>query len=105
MRIEINRKARNHHQNARPADASFAVSRRQLLTRVMIAAAGGIAVLGIASPALAKMTQQTVGYQANPNNGLKCSDCTLFRAPSSCIMVDGTISPDGWCKLFAKKSS
>jgi len=86
-------------------DASVTVSRRQLLNRAIVAAAGSFAMLGMASPAMAKMTQQTVAYQATPNNGLKCSGCALFKAPSSCIMVDGTISPDGWCKLFAKKSS
>jgi len=105
MRFEINRRSRDHLEVGGQARASLTVSRRQMLTRVMIAAAGALAVLGIASPALAKMTQQAVAYQANPNNDQKCSGCALFKAPSSCIMIDGTISPDGWCRLFTKKSS
>jgi hypothetical protein len=27
----------------------------------------------------------------------------LFEAPSSCKTVDGTVSPQGWCMVYAKK--
>jgi hypothetical protein len=105
MRFDINRKSCNHRNEERQAGAFLKISRRQLLTRVMIAAAGGLVAMGVASPALAKMSQQTAGYLPTSTTDLKCSGCALFKAPSSCIMVDGTISPDGWCRLFAKKSS
>ncbi len=52
-----------------------------------------------------KVSQQTAKYQNQPNNGQKCSACTYFQPPSSCKLVNGTISPNGWCMLFAAKSS
>jgi hypothetical protein len=99
MRFIINQKPCIH------PDGKAMLSRRHVLTRVLIAAAGGLIAMGIVSPALAKMSQQAAGYVPNSTTDLKCSGCALFKAPSSCIMVDGTIGPDGWCKLFVKKSS
>ena len=91
-------------QESRESDSS-GLSRRQLLNRAMIAAAGGFALLGMATPAYAKMTPQAAGYQASSKTSQKCSGCALFKAPSSCNLVDGDISPDGWCRLFTQKSS
>jgi hypothetical protein len=45
-----------------------------------------------------------VKYQDSPKDGQKCSDCLYFQAPSGCGVVDGTISPNGWCSLYNKKS-
>jgi hypothetical protein len=56
-----------------------------------------------ASAQTPKVPQSTAGYQNSPNNGQSCSACMHFAPPSSCALVDGTISPQGWCKLFAKK--
>lgn len=78
------------------------LSRRQVL-----GAAAGVTVagaLGAASPAMAaKAPQAAVKYQPEPKDGKKCEDCVLFQAPSSCKNVDGTISPQGWCMIYAKK--
>jgi len=57
-----------------------------------------------ATSAEAKNSQAAAAYQATPKNGQSCSSCALFRPPSSCLMVEGTISPDGWCKFYVKKS-
>ena len=83
------------------------VSRRDLLRRGPAVAGGAIALAGVlgATGAEAKIAQDTVAYQQSPHNGEVCSDCTHFVAPSSCQLVDGTINAQGWCKLFAKKSS
>jgi hypothetical protein len=35
--------------------------------------------------------------------GKNCGTCRQFQAPSSCSVVDGTISPNGYCRLYAKK--
>ena len=51
------------------------------------------------------VTQESAGYQAQPKGDQRCSLCTHFSAPASCQIVQGTISPDGWCKLFRPKSS
>jgi hypothetical protein len=51
-----------------------------------------------------KLAQAAVNYQPRPNNGQLCSICVNFVAPHSCAIVEGTISPTGWCVAFAPKS-
>jgi hypothetical protein len=81
------------------------VSRRQLFRGAAIAA-GGAAILAVsAMPAQAKMTQTGAGYQDKPKGDANCANCALFKAPSSCTLVDGTISPTGWCRFYSKKAS
>jgi hypothetical protein len=35
----------------------------------------------------------------------ECDNCSQFEPPSSCKVVDGTISPTGWCKVYVRKPS
>jgi hypothetical protein len=77
------------------------MSRRTVLQAV--AAVGAVPALMMATaPASAKMAQASVAYQSSPHGSAKCSNCKLFIAPSSCKSVAGEISPDGWCKIWAK---
>lgn len=39
-------------------------------------------------------------YVKHPVNDDECSFCTMFRAPGSCTLVEGVISPNGHCKYF-----
>ncbi|WP_346839011.1 high-potential iron-sulfur protein [Microbulbifer sp. SAOS-129_SWC] len=55
--------------------------------------------------AQSKVSKETVKYQDSPKDGKKCSACQFFVAPGSCQLVEGSISPDGWCSLFAPKQS
>jgi hypothetical protein len=59
-----------------------------------------------AAPATSgKMTQASVQYQAQPKGEEKCAGCMHFIAGSNtCKLVDGQISPEGWCSLWAKKA-
>ena len=80
------------------------VSRRQMLRSAAVAA-GGVAVLGgTVLPAEAKMAQKAANYQTTPKDGASCGTCNLFAPPSSCTLVDGTISPSGWCRFYSKKA-
>lgn len=84
------------------------LSRRKLLRGATVLAGGAALVAGSLAPAAAqsgKMSQQAASYQNGPKSGQKCLDCSFFVQPSSCKLVDGTISPVGWCKFFAKKAS
>lgn len=77
-------------------------SRRRVL-------AGGAAVLAAgvgARAALAqqKLSQKVAQYQDKPRGNQKCSACVNFVAPNTCKVVEGTISPDGWCIAFAPKA-
>jgi hypothetical protein len=63
-----------------------------------------VAAVGVARKASAqtspKVSRAEAAYQDKPNGGMTCEACTFFRKPKSCQVVDGDISPDGWCKLF-----
>jgi hypothetical protein len=86
---------------------SSGISRRRMLTVAAGAAgtvAGLAAIVGASTPALAaKAPQKAVKYQDTPKGEARCDNCALFEAPSSCKTVDGTIAPEGWCLVYAKK--
>lgn len=68
-----------------------------------------MALLGVASfgtaPLFAKAAQALVKYQPTPKeNGDKCADCNFFNpGDNSCKVVEGIISPEGWCTYFSKR--
>jgi hypothetical protein len=50
-------------------------------------------------------TKAQFKYQTKPGpGGKKCSGCALFKAPSSCQVVKGKISPTGYCIAYAAKA-
>jgi hypothetical protein len=58
-----------------------------------------------AAPAPAKVSQASVQYQTQPKGDQKCADCLHFIAESNtCKLVEGNISPNGWCVLWARKA-
>jgi High potential iron-sulfur protein len=76
-----------------------------------------IAVLAVAAPwvartahAQAKASKQAMKYQDKPNNGQQCDTCLQFvpganaKANGTCKVVEGPISPSGWCMAYVKKS-
>jgi hypothetical protein len=78
-------------------------SRRDVL-KVGAFALGAMGLAGAAQAQVAKKTQQkSVSYQQSPKDGKQCSGCQHFQAPSSCRIVEGEISANGYCILFAKK--
>lgn len=74
------------------------IARRKLI----LAGAAVVLALERAGTARAqqKLSKQDAEYQDTPKDGHVCSGCTLFQPPSSCNVVEGDISPHGWCKLF-----
>jgi hypothetical protein len=89
---------------------SVAVSRRSVLKDAVYI--GGAATLlavtangaGAAPAQPAKTSQQAAGYQSSPNGGQSCSTCINFVRPSTCRVVAGNISPQGWCKIWQRKA-
>jgi len=58
-----------------------------------------------APTATAKASQASVQYQSQPKGDQKCDGCLHFIAESnSCKLVEGQISSDGWCSLWAQKA-
>ena len=88
---------------------SIGISRRQVLT-VAAGAAGAVSgvagIVGASRPAhAAKVSQKAVKYQDTPKGEARCDNCALFEPPSSCKTVEGTVAPEGWCMVYAKKQS
>ena len=83
------------------------VSRRLLLQRAVTVAAGTVTMVATANRAGAqtKSSQAWVAYQDKPQGSQRCDNCNQFEPPSACKTVDGQISPQGWCKIYAPKPS
>ena len=77
-------------------------SRRLLLQGavVSIGAAAGIVESHQPAGAAPKISKAAVAYQDHPEGDKHCSKCRQFVAPDSCKMVDGPISPQGFCRIF-----
>jgi hypothetical protein len=51
-----------------------------------------------------KISQADAKYQGTPKGDQRCDGCILFQPPNACKVVQGEISPSGWCQLFVKKT-
>jgi hypothetical protein len=76
--------------------------------RVLQSAAGAIvaAVAAALRPetasAIIKISKTAVAYQDHPDSDdRRCGKCRQFLAPDSCKLVDGEISPRGYCRIFS----
>ena len=50
------------------------------------------------------MAKQTAQYQDAPNGDQKCEGCRFFIDGGTCRLVEGEISPNGWCRLYQPKA-
>jgi High potential iron-sulfur protein len=84
------------------SDSMIDMPRRRLLRAILASLITGSTHLAI-SPVLAreKMTKQEAEYQDSPKDIRMCATCSFFEHPRSCKVVDGDVSPNGWCKAFA----
>ena len=82
----------------------YPLSRRTVVVRSLAWAAGAVASLAPIKQAAAKMAQKAAEYQDTPKGDQQCSNCSLFQEPNICTLVDGDISPSGWCKFWVKKA-
>lgn len=82
----------------------FRRSRRRLLKAAALL--GGAAVGGALDAAaqdtkpkavLKKYTKERVGYRDQPYEGRTCAKCVLYAGDGNCAIVEGQVSPDGWC--------
>ena len=51
-----------------------------------------------------KIKKSEAKYQDKPNGDQHCQLCQFFQAPNQCQLVEGGISPNGWCEHFAAKT-
>jgi hypothetical protein len=91
------------------------ISRADVLRRIAggSAAALAVAMTARAAEAAPGLTQAAAKYQTTPKNGQHCAGCQLYipaktnptTAKGACQAVQGSISPNGWCQLYAPKAA
>ena len=84
-----------------------ALSRRSVLAAAgcLIGASSGVVMASAEASAQAKISQAVVAYQDSPKGEQRCDNCELFQSPNACKNVAGEVSPQGWCKIWRKKTS
>jgi High potential iron-sulfur protein len=91
-----------------PKTPPQALSRRLLLRNVTV---GGAVIFTAATgthrmaAAQTKVAKKVVAYQDQPHDGQSCGNCLQFEPPSACKVVEGVITPTGWCQVWAKKTA
>ena len=82
----------------------FRPSRRRALKGA--ASIGGAVVLATAlesaaqqkpKAGLKKRSKEAVGYRDEPLEGRSCAKCVLYVGHGECVIVEGEVSPNGWC--------
>jgi hypothetical protein len=93
----------------------MSIERRTLIRALAGGGAGGFALsvagMGVAASVKtarskkttspAKATKKMAEYQDRPKDVFSCSICSLFEKPKSCKVIEGEVSPNGWCNLFS----
>ena len=54
--------------------------------------------------AQAKASKEAMQYQDKPNADKQCSNCQSFLPSNSCAIVEGPVSPSGYCLAWSKKT-
>jgi hypothetical protein len=87
-----------------PSATALSIARRGLAAlsrrRLLVVTLAVLAWRDAAAQAREKMSKTAAHYQDSPRGGLSCIGCTFFERPRSCKVVEGDISPLGWCMLF-----
>ena len=70
-----------------------------------MSAAVAVGAIGARSAQAATgITKEDMKYQyPSPHPGQECERCVYFKSPKSCGIVDGEVSPEGWCTAFHDK--
>jgi hypothetical protein len=79
------------------------LSRRSLLAKMAFALglAAADACAQEESKEADKITQADAHYQSQPKGQQRCEICLQFKPPDHCKIVQGPITPQGWCQFFA----
>ncbi len=90
---------------------SCSTTRRAFLAgAVVLPALAGLVSVAAARADASKTSQASMHYQTTPSDGKQCSGCNFFTPGSSasgngsCKIVDGSISPSGYCIAYSAKS-
>ncbi len=84
------------------------ISRRTVLKGVAAVAGVALASVFTGRAHAEKASKAAMKYQDKPNGDQKCSNCKFFvpgktpAAEGTCQVVEGSISPQGWCTAYSK---
>ncbi len=87
------------------------VTRRTFLEGAIVLPALAAALTGVAAADASKAPQVQMHYQSTPNGNMHCAICKFFipgknaASDGTCQIVDGSISPNGYCMAYTPKSS
>lgn len=97
----------------RESDNRYEPSRREVFKTGVFAAAGVAAAysaFAVRRAHAAQVPKTTAMYQDKPRGKQSCASCIHFvpgktaSANGTCKVVAGSISPTGWCVLYAPKA-
>jgi hypothetical protein len=75
---------------------------RSAATLAGAAVAAGVIPIRVVN-AQQKLAKDAMKYQDTPKDGQECDQCVYWQPPEGCGLVEGKISPKGWCVAFNKK--
>jgi High potential iron-sulfur protein len=90
-------------------DVKRDLTRRTFLGGAILLPSLAVLSSGRAGADSSKASQASMHYQTSPNGNKQCSGCKFFlpgsdpSANGSCQIVDGSISPHGYCIAFTAK--
>jgi hypothetical protein len=83
---------------------TFRLSRRHVLSAAVSVGGGALLAGTLDSTAqqkpkatLKKRSKEAVGYRDEPYEGRSCAKCVLYAGNGECVLVEGEVSPNGWC--------
>ena len=85
-------------------------SRRKIIKFMALGATVSFMNSLIGQAQAAKASKGSMRYRDEPNGKEHCSNCMQFipgktpEANGECKVVEGSISPNGWCAAYAKKA-
>jgi len=83
---------------------------RFLCSAIALPALAGLLTASAAADG-SKASQASMHYQPSPNGSMQCSGCKFFiagkdpKSSGNCQLVEGSISPNGYCTGYTAKSS
>jgi High potential iron-sulfur protein len=85
------------------------LNRRTFIASAALLPALARHLTSVAAADSSKASQASMHYQTSPKGDAQCSKCQFFipgqdaQSNGTCRIVDGSISPHGYCMAFAAK--
>ncbi|HZR04048.1 MAG TPA: high-potential iron-sulfur protein [Burkholderiales bacterium] len=78
-------------------DSKFGLARRRFCAFAVACAAPIVSLSAAEAAGRKKYAKERVGYRDEPYQGRTCATCVLYVGHGECAIVEGAISPQGWC--------